>query len=196
METTPKKKRERRPPEVRREQILDAAARAYTDKGVWSATMSDVADEAGVAKGTIYLYFDSKEKLLAGLQDRYTQEIVQRSRDLLEGDTSGSGIERFDRFLEDMIDYYVERRDLHRALFHAAAVSEAESLHQMGELLKDFVQRGVEEGQFAVTDVGFTSDFLLGGLHGALVPVLHEPNPDRSRFLVPARDLVRKVLSV
>jgi AcrR family transcriptional regulator len=73
MEIVPKRKRERRPPEVRREQILDAAARVFTDKGTSVATVDDIAAVAGVAKGTIYLYFDSKEQLLSGLGNRYTE---------------------------------------------------------------------------------------------------------------------------
>jgi AcrR family transcriptional regulator len=73
MEIVPKRKRERRPPEVRREQILDAAARVFTDKGTSAATVDDIAAVAGVAKGTIYPYFDSKEQLLSGLGNRYTE---------------------------------------------------------------------------------------------------------------------------
>jgi AcrR family transcriptional regulator len=73
MEIVPKRKRERRPPEVRREQILDAAARVFTDKGTSVATVDDIAAVAGVAKGTIYLYFDSKEQLLSGLGNRHTE---------------------------------------------------------------------------------------------------------------------------
>jgi TetR/AcrR family transcriptional repressor of nem operon len=195
MATTPKRKRERRPPEVRREQILDAAARVFTQKGLPAATMDAVAAEAGVAKGTIYLYFASKEQLLFALGERYTEEVIQRSGSLLEGeDADESLMGRFDRFLEGMIDYYVERRDLHHVLFHGGAVSEAESLHRVRELLRRFIEEGVESGEFRVTDTGFTADFLLGGLHGALVPVLQEQASDRDRFLVPARELVRNTL--
>jgi TetR/AcrR family transcriptional regulator, transcriptional repressor for nem operon len=195
METGPKRRRERRPPEVRREQILDAAALVFTEKGLSATTMDDVAVEAGVAKGTIYLYFDSKEQLLLSLGERYTEEVIQRSGSLFEGDDADeSPMARFDRFLEGMIDYYIERRDLHHVLFHGGAVSEAESLRRVRELLRRFIEEGLESGEFRVTDTGFTADFLLGGLHGALVPVLHEQSPDRDRFLVPARELVRNTL--
>jgi AcrR family transcriptional regulator len=195
MEKAQSRKRVRRPPEVRHEEILDAAARVLVEKGLSAVTMSDVVAEAGVAKGTVYLYFDSKKHLLSGLGARYTERLLWRSGDLLEGDGSGGFLDRFDRFLEEMIDFHGDERELHRVLFHEGAVSEAEAMQRLRELMKDFINRGVESGKFEVTtDAGFTADFLLQGLYGALLPVLHQQNPDRDGFLTPARELVRKTL--
>lgn len=188
------RKRIRRSPEVRREEILDAAARVLVARGASATRMSDVAAEANVAKGTVYLYFDSKEQLLFGLGTRYTEELIRRSGDLLEGDASGGLLERLDKFLEEMVDFHLAERELHHVLFHGGAVSEAEAMQQLRELMRRFIEKGVEAGEFQVIDTGFTADFLLQGLHGALVPVLHEQRPERDRFLVPARELVRKTL--
>jgi TetR/AcrR family transcriptional regulator, transcriptional repressor for nem operon len=195
MEAAPKRKRERRPPEVRREQILDAAARVFTEKGPSAATMDEVAAAAGVAKGTVYLYFESKERLLLGLGNRYTEELVRRSGELLEGNNSGSFLERLDGFLEEITDFHFAERELHRVLFHGGAVREAEAMRELRELMRRFIERGVEFGEFEVSDAGFAADFLLQGLHGALVPTLHEEGSDRNRYLLPARELARKVLS-
>lgn len=194
MEAAPKKKRERRPPEVRRGQILDAAARVLVEKGVSAATMADVASDAGVAKGTLYLYFDSKEQLLSGLGNRYTEEILRRAEGVLEGDGPGSFIERFDAFLGEIADFHFAERELLYVLFHRGAVSEAEAMRELRRLVRWFIEAGVESGEFEVSDAGFTADFLLQGLHGALVPILHEHGSSQDRFLVPARELARKVL--
>src|SRR5437870_202941 len=51
----------------KREQILDAAAAVFAGKGFFGARVSDIAARAGVADGTIYLYFKSKEEVLAAL---------------------------------------------------------------------------------------------------------------------------------
>src|SRR5512132_2839109 len=61
----------RQPADVRREQILDAAARVLVERGLAATTMAEVAEAASVAKGTVYLYFESKAELLAGLRARY-----------------------------------------------------------------------------------------------------------------------------
>src|SRR5438552_1935032 len=51
----------------RRTQILDAAARVFAERGYHRTTVRDIAREAGIADGTIYLYFSSKQELLLGL---------------------------------------------------------------------------------------------------------------------------------
>lgn len=94
-----------------------------------------------------------------------------------------------------MIDFHLIERDLHRVLFHEGAVNEAEAFSELQELIKRFIEEGVRSGEFEVTDTGFTAEFLLQGLHGALTPILHAQSPDREQFLVPARELARKVLS-
>ena len=196
MDTTPKKKRERRPPEVRRGQILDAAARVFVAKGPSAATISDIASEAGVAHGTVYLYFDSKEQLLSGLGDRYTEELIRRSGEWLDVEDSEDFVKRLDRFLEEMADLHFDEHELHHVLFHGGAVSEAESMRRLREKLERFIRRGTEAGEFRVTDAGFTADFLLHGLHGALVSVFHEHGSERERFLAPAKESARRVLGV
>jgi TetR/AcrR family transcriptional repressor of nem operon len=188
------KKRVKRSPEERREQILDGAARAFMAKGTSAATMSDIASEAGVAHGTVYLYFDSKEQLLAGLGDRYTEELIRRSGDWLDGDRPEDFVERLDRFLEETTDFHFEEHELQRLLFHAGAVSEAESMRKLLEMLKRFIEGGVEAGRFRVSDTRFAADFLLHGLHGALVQILHEHGPERGRFLTPAKELAHRTL--
>jgi TetR/AcrR family fatty acid metabolism transcriptional regulator len=49
------------------QQIIDAAIRVFARKGYWSSRVSDIAREAGIAAGTIYLYFDTKEDILITL---------------------------------------------------------------------------------------------------------------------------------
>jgi len=194
MEDAPKR-RERRPPEVRRAQILDAAARVFVEKGPSAATIDDVAAEAGVAKGTVYLYFDSKDQLLADLGGRYMQGLVRSAERLVEEDDSGRLIDRFDSFLEEMANSLFAERELHHVLFHGGPASEAEAMQEMRELIRRFVERGVASGEFKAKDVGFTADFLLQGLHGALVPMLHQQDSNRDRFLISARELARRVLA-
>ncbi len=56
--------------QVRHEAILDAATRLLERSPGQIASMTDVADEAGLAKGTVYLYFASKEELLLAVHER------------------------------------------------------------------------------------------------------------------------------
>jgi len=59
----------------KRERILDAAERIFARHGFFAAKVSDVAKEAGVADGTIYLYFKSKDDLLISLFERRMRQL-------------------------------------------------------------------------------------------------------------------------
>ena len=65
----------------KRDRILSAAERIFARHGFFAAKVSDVAKEAGVADGTIYLYFKSKDDLLISLFERRMQEVNERLRE-------------------------------------------------------------------------------------------------------------------
>ncbi len=69
---------------ARRRQILDAALAVFSEKGFHRATVRDVARAAGVADGTIYIYFANKTELLLGLLDQLN-ETAQRGAQLAAG---------------------------------------------------------------------------------------------------------------
>ena len=56
----------------RREQILEAAVRLWTGHGFEATTLDAIAREAGIAKGTVYLYFATKEDLVAAAVERFS----------------------------------------------------------------------------------------------------------------------------
>ncbi len=69
-------KRRARRARQRREEILQAAARVFARKGYEKATTREIAEEADIAEGTIYNYFDSKEQLVLALAEVVRQEII------------------------------------------------------------------------------------------------------------------------
>ena len=68
----------------KRREILDAAELVFTTRGFSAARMDDIADTAGVAKGTLYLYFSSKQELFVSLLEERTQEYVDTLSGWLE----------------------------------------------------------------------------------------------------------------
>jgi len=76
---------------ARRNQILDAATRVFAEKGLHATTIKDIAKEAGIADGTIYMYFENKMALMLGILDRMN-ESEKREADFsqfTEGDFRG-----------------------------------------------------------------------------------------------------------
>ena len=73
---------------LRRGQILDAAATVFSARGFRVATMRQVAEAAGVAHGTVYNYFSSKDDLIVALLERLneTEDRPHQFEGLLDGD--------------------------------------------------------------------------------------------------------------
>jgi TetR/AcrR family fatty acid metabolism transcriptional regulator len=64
---------------MRKKQILDAAAKVFAENGYHPTTIKDIARAAGVADGTIYIYFENKMALLLGILDLMGQTLRQES---------------------------------------------------------------------------------------------------------------------
>jgi TetR/AcrR family fatty acid metabolism transcriptional regulator len=69
----------------KREAILRAATRVFARNGFFQSQVADVAKLAGVAAGTVYLYFHGKDDLLASIFDRTMQEAIAEARAALAG---------------------------------------------------------------------------------------------------------------
>jgi TetR/AcrR family fatty acid metabolism transcriptional regulator len=69
----------------KRRRILDAAVKVFARKGYFGAKVSEVARRAGIADGTIYLYFRNKEDILVSLFDEVMAEHLERGRQEVRG---------------------------------------------------------------------------------------------------------------
>ena len=177
---------------MRREQILDAAEHVLLERGLATTTVADVAATAGVAKGTVYLYFESKDEILAGLRVRYLErfaDAVTQPRTRTRPRAS-----ELRHFIEGLFDFSVANRGLHHLLFHEAGFSEDDAFSGARTMVADLVASGSDRGDFDVSDRELATDFVFHGVHGALVSALHEARPNRRRFVDHTTELVRRAL--
>ena len=140
-----------KPAPQRRSEILDAAQRLFTTKGVGSTSVEDILREVGIAKGTLYYHFSSKEEILRALVLRTTEGIAQRARAVAAG--PGSPVQRF---LGVLAAARVERPDLDLAeQLHSDGNSEFHILSIVGTvrcltpILTGIVAEGIAEGSFS-----------------------------------------------
>src|SRR5438552_17807271 len=73
-----------RPVADKRETLLRAAIRVFAHNGYFNSKVADIAREAGVADGTVYLYFKSKEEILHSIFDRSMEEAIADGRKRLD----------------------------------------------------------------------------------------------------------------
>lgn len=112
------KRRVVKPTEQRRSEILAAALELFSSKGFNETTMEEVATAAGVAKGTVYLYFQSKEHLLLALKRDFMQgltdavtAIVAEAIEQLEVGKEVDYRDIIDDIFQTIVDYHCQRRD-------------------------------------------------------------------------------------
>ena len=84
--------RKEREKEARREEIISAAEKVFFDKGPANATMDDIAAEAELSKGTLYLYYRTKEDLSIAVTYRGMEIMYTRFKNALG--TEESSIKR------------------------------------------------------------------------------------------------------
>ena len=107
--------------EERRTGILDAALAVFSESGYHSASIDDIAREAGVSKALIYEHFASKQELYADLIARNARELTQRIGAGLVGVELESGSSRLAVGLDAFFAFVEERRDAWRMLFRDVA---------------------------------------------------------------------------
>src|SRR5438552_18187600 len=98
--------------EFRIHSIRDAAMRVIARKGMAAATMQEIADEAGIAKGTIYLYFRDRDELVEKTFESAMNDLHERVEQALENE--GSFEEKLRAVLAAQISYFQAHREFFR----------------------------------------------------------------------------------
>ena len=94
----------------KREAILRAAIKVFAGKGYFSSKVADIAGEAGIADGTVYLYFKSKDEILHSIFDRAMAEFIEDGRRELADITSP--VERIRRVAQLHLERLGSDRDM------------------------------------------------------------------------------------
>ena len=186
--------------EDRRRELLDAAVKVLAQRGFGSTTVADITKAAGVAKGTFYLYFDSKDHVVAALRERFVQELTEHAMPFVQRIGRVDWWTLADAVVEDMVDWTLARRD-HISVLMQSYTPETHHLlweadRQIILLLAEGLQAGRDQGAFDVGDPELAAWFLYNGIIYTVVQQMLQPEPvDRDRLVAAARELGRKLLS-
>src|SRR5512136_2342491 len=82
--------RREREKQERNDAIMDAALEVFAEKGLKNSTVDDVAEKAELSKGTLYLYFKSKEHLFFAIDMRAARLLRERFEEAAQSETTGS----------------------------------------------------------------------------------------------------------
>jgi AcrR family transcriptional regulator len=155
--------------EARRAELISAAATVFAQRGVAKTTVSDIVKAAGVAQGTFYLYFDSKDDAVLAVVANVADAISENTAARIEAAASAVekllalpsvlselGSEPEAAALVDLMNR-PENRILHDRLAEDTTL-------RLVPLLQAIVEQGVAEGIFSVDDTRAATWFVLAGL--------------------------------
>ncbi len=160
--------------EARRNQILDAAAAVFAEKGFHRATTKDIAGEAGIAEGTIYNYFDSKDDLLIGIMTRLAELDTLREElmEALQGDVRDFFVAMFSR----RVEHLVEAQETLQAILPEVLVNAdlrkryyQRYVLRIAEMLEQYVQARIELGHIRPVDAALATRAVQAVFLGLLI---------------------------
>ncbi len=186
-----------KPAEQRRADLLAASEALFLEKGVAATSLDEITSRAGVSKGLFYLYFRSKDDLLAAMQDQFSVRLADHIR--AATGLTGDWPAKLDACVQAIFDSYQESRDLHEVVFqHGSHVSAShrQSHALVVEAIGDLLAEGMAAGAFDVADPAATAVLCWASTHGFFPGFHSEPAPGDSRLVRAARDLFRRAAGV
>jgi AcrR family transcriptional regulator len=147
--------------------ILDAAERLLARFGYKKTTIDDLAREAGIGKGTVYLHFPSKEEVALCTIDRIVERLLQRLRSLAAADEPAP--QRLRQMLRTRVlfrfdsvkDYWQSLDDLLASLRPAYLARRQRYFDAEAEVFAPLLNEGRNAGDFAFADTLATAHTLL-----------------------------------
>ncbi|MBU2580951.1 MAG: TetR/AcrR family transcriptional regulator [Alphaproteobacteria bacterium] len=139
--------------EARRGHILDAAERCFAQSGFHRCTMADICAEAGISPGALYVHFESKEALIAGIVERNRAELTTQFGELANAPD-------FTAALGALGEHYAVDEPQYKRILNLEIAAEATRNEKIAELFlacdrfviesfTDLIDRATREGRIA-----------------------------------------------
>ena len=162
--------------EFRTAEILEAARRVFARSGFNATTVDQIAEEAGVAKGTVYLYFSSKHDLFCAAMRSGLADLYERAQ--LEITAADTTADRLKAFIGARLRYCSENRDFFRIYYtefaslkirNPSAQPEFQDLYdQQVALLESLLDAGVRGGEVRPVDTHRAAHLLFEAVRAAV----------------------------
>ena len=163
--------------------IVQGARRVIADVGLADASMERIAHEAGIAKGTIYLYFRNKEELFAHVVDDGFARLLEKAR-ARSARARGSDA-KLEALLAASIEHCVENQAIFRALQEHRRLAPDDTtllttalernLEELVRFVAGIIERGAKSGELRACDARRAARYLVESMRGAILERLREP---------------------
>ncbi len=173
------KKRKEREKEQRRQAILEAALELFVEHGYRRTTIDMIAEKTELSKGLVYFYFSSKDEILSQIiKDALTLLIRQLEFSI---SWTQNPVEQLKQYIRTELEFYAKNRPLAKLLhslfggYELQAIRESyqqtfRELHaQEFQILREILERGIQEGAFRPGPVDLYMTFIAGPIHSLVL---------------------------
>ena len=150
-----------------RDQILDAAAQIFSQKGFHAASMADIAEAVNLQKASLYHHVSSKQEILLAILDRALDLLIERLSAVQSAQMPPE--EKLRQVMKTYLETLAEHQDLAAVLLleHRSLEPEFREVHiprrdRFERIWKELIQEGQESGVFSCADPGLAARALLG----------------------------------
>ena len=161
------------------QRILEASVNVFADHGFHQSTVSQIAKKAGVADGTIYLYFKNKEDILVQIFNYKTKQIFERFREVV--DSADNPIEKLRNLIRRHLQEFQQDRNL--AVVYLAETRQINRVMEdqikimskmYFDLVAEILEQGQQNGNFrTVLHLGLVKRHILGSVDEVISTWLH-----------------------
>ena len=182
-----------KPADERRADLLAAAEALFVSQGVPTTTTEDITRKAGVSKGLFYLYFRSKEDLLASLQERFVTAFAESVR--AAADAQRDLPAKLDACVRACFDQFHAQDRLHEVLFRHPT-RPPDHHPPLVEAIRAVLAEGVAAGAFRLDDVEATAVLLQSAMHAFDRTFRQNDRLSDERLLQATQQLARRAVGL
>lgn len=137
-----------KPSKRRRQEVMDVAARIFSEKGYEATSIQEIAEEVGILKGSLYYYIDTKEDLLFGVIQEAYDAALGVIKDLERRD--GSALELIEALVHRHVEVFVATRVQSSVFFkefRALSDDRQKEIREAGDIYSGFLRAQIRRGQ-------------------------------------------------
>lgn len=162
--------------------ILNTMQELFKEGTAGTASVHDIAKRAGIAKGGLYYYFQSKQEVLDALIEREYRNVIENCNNVLEN-SNCNAIDKFSLLIETYVGYYVDpSMDEYLHMPQNAALHQkslAKILIDLSGIVSQIILQGVDEGLFICDYPNEYAEIILSTMTFLLDPGIFTWTPEQ-----------------
>ena len=150
-----------------KQDILEASAQIFSEKGYHASSMEDIAKGVGLKKASLYHHVDSKQEILVELLDQSLEMLISRVEEVTSLDLPYE--EKFKRAISAYMDALIENRELssvllleHRSLDKKQLKRHVPRRDKLEGIFRGIIEEGIKEGVFSKSDPRISVKAIMG----------------------------------